>query len=169
MLVSCFVFCFWWLQLVLFTKSWYMLIYNLIFKQSPLSSVFSKICQPNPGLPLTHHRRVASSFKDPSLFQIFQISLTSLRQLKNHGNMRGFWWFWPFENAMHLTCFLIHILILFSPSLVFPSYVAVSSMLKQLAVSLSLRCLSYDFVGTSQDESSEEFGTVQVSPLKFNL
>ena len=70
---------------------------------------------------------------------------------------------------MHLTCFLIHILILFSPSLVFPSYVAVSSMLKQLAVSLSLRCLSYDFVGTSQDESSEEFGTVQVSPLKFNL
>jgi len=62
-----------------------------------------------------------------------------------------------------LTCFLVHILILFFPLLVFPSYLAVSSMLKQLAISLSLRCLSYDFVGTSLDESSEEFGTVQVS------
>jgi len=82
-----------------------MLIYNLMFRQSPLSSVFSKICQPNPGLPLTHHRRVASSFRDPSLFQIFQISLTSLRQLKNDGNMQGFWWFWSFENTMHFDLF----------------------------------------------------------------
>jgi len=49
------------------------------------------------------------------------------------------------------------------PSGGFPSDVAVSSMLKQLAISLSLKCLSYDFVGTSLDESSEEFGTVQVS------
>lgn len=35
-------------------------------------------------------------------------------------------------------------------------------MLKQLAISLSLKCLSFDFVGTSLDESSEEIGTVQV-------
>ncbi|KAK9167469.1 hypothetical protein Scep_002660 [Stephania cephalantha] len=31
------------------------------------------------------------------------------------------------------------------------------------ALSLALKCLSFDFVGTSLDESSEEFGTVQVS------
>ncbi|XP_020249688.1 LOW QUALITY PROTEIN: exportin-7 [Asparagus officinalis] len=91
-----------------------------------LNQLVSEMNQPNPGMPLTHHARVATSFKDPSLFQIFQISLTSLHQLKTDGNMQ------------------------------------VSSVLKQLAVSLSLRCLSYDFIGTSLDESSEEFGTVQI-------
>ncbi|KAK9135063.1 hypothetical protein Syun_014393 [Stephania yunnanensis] len=33
--------------------------------------------------------------------------------------------------------------------------------LQELALSLALKCLSFDFVGTSLDESSEEFGTVQ--------
>ncbi|OVA13819.1 Importin-beta [Macleaya cordata] len=87
-----------------------------------LNQLVSEMNQPNPGLPSTHHRRVACSFRDQSLFQIFQISLTSLRQLKND----------------------------------------VTSRLPELALSLSLKCLSFDFVGTSLDESSEEFGTVQV-------
>lgn len=39
---------------------------------------------------------------------------------------------------------------------------AVVNRLQELALSLSLKCLSFDFVGTSIDESSEEFGTVQV-------
>ncbi|KAJ6694854.1 hypothetical protein OIU74_014060 [Salix koriyanagi] len=77
---------------------------------------------PNTGLPPTHHRRVACSFRDQSLFQIFQISLTSLSQLKND----------------------------------------VTGRLQELALSLSLKCLSFDFVGTSIDESSEEFGTIQI-------
>ncbi|XP_009125626.2 exportin-7 isoform X1 [Brassica rapa] len=34
--------------------------------------------------------------------------------------------------------------------------------LQELALSLSLRCVSFDFVGTSIDESTEEFGTVQI-------
>jgi exportin-7 len=38
----------------------------------------------------------------------------------------------------------------------------VTSRLQELALSLSLKCLSFDFVGTSIDESSEEFGTIQV-------
>ncbi|KAK9151736.1 hypothetical protein Syun_010045 [Stephania yunnanensis] len=37
-----------------------------------------------------------------------------------------------------------------------------TSRLQELALSLALKCLSFDFVGTSLDESSEEFGTVQV-------
>ncbi|KAJ6307484.1 hypothetical protein OIU76_017307 [Salix suchowensis] len=78
--------------------------------------------RPNSGLPSTNHRRVACSFRDQSLFQIFQISLTSLSQLKND----------------------------------------VTSRLQELALSLSLKCLSFDFVGTSIDESSEEFGTIQI-------
>ncbi|GMH11276.1 hypothetical protein Nepgr_013117 [Nepenthes gracilis] len=87
-----------------------------------LSQLVSEMNQPNLGLPTTHHRRIAFSFRDQSLFQIFQISLTSLQQLRND---------------------------------------AISS-LQELALSLSLKCLSFDFVGTPIDESSEEFGTVQV-------
>lgn len=87
-----------------------------------LNQLVSEMNQPNPGLPSTHHRRVACSFRDQALFQIFQISLTSLRQLQNDDVNR----------------------------------------LQELALSLSLKCLSFDFVGTSIDESSEEFGTVQI-------
>ncbi|XP_071724978.1 uncharacterized protein [Rutidosis leptorrhynchoides] len=87
-----------------------------------LNQLVLEMNQPNPGLPTTHHRRVACNFRDQSLFQIFQISLTSLLQLKND----------------------------------------VASRLQELALSLALKCLSFDFVGTSIDESSEEFGTVQI-------
>ncbi|KAA3481473.1 exportin-7 isoform X1 [Gossypium australe] len=91
-----------------------------------LNQLVSEMNQPNPGLPSTHHRRVACSFRDQSLFQIFQMSLTSLRHLQSDGNM------------------------LFA------------SRLQELALSLAHKCLSFDFVGTSIDESSEEFGTVQI-------
>ncbi|GKA48195.1 exportin-7-A isoform X1 [Tanacetum coccineum] len=86
-----------------------------------LNQLVSEMNQPNPGLPSTHHRRVACSFRDQNLYQVFQISLTSLQQLKSD----------------------------------------VGSRLQELALSLALKCLSYDFVGTSIDESSDEFGTVQ--------
>ncbi|XP_020528285.1 exportin-7 isoform X3 [Amborella trichopoda] len=91
-----------------------------------LNQLVAEMNQPNPGFPLTHHRRVACSFRDQSLFQIFQISLTSLRQLKND----------------------------------------VENRLRESALSLALKCLSFDFVGSSLDESSDEFGTVQV-PASF--
>ncbi|KAL1811235.1 hypothetical protein ACET3Z_021300 [Daucus carota] len=87
-----------------------------------LNQLVCEMNQPNPGLASTHHRRVACSFRDQSLFQIFQISLTSLRQLKSDAVSR----------------------------------------LQELALSLSLKCLSFDFVGTTIDESAEEFGTVQI-------
>lgn len=88
-----------------------------------LNQLVSEMNQPIPGLPSTHHRRVACSFRDQALFQVFQISLTSLRQLKNDGT---------------------------------------AIRLQELSLSLALKCLSFDFVGTSIDESSEEFGTVQI-------
>ncbi|MED6204293.1 hypothetical protein PIB30_008113 [Stylosanthes scabra] len=87
-----------------------------------LNQLISEMNQANAGLPATNHRRVACSFRDQSLYQIFQISLTSLGQLKND----------------------------------------VISQLQELALSLSLKCLSFDFVGTTVDESSDEFGTVQI-------
>ncbi|XP_040377848.1 exportin-7-A isoform X2 [Oryza brachyantha] len=74
------------------------------------------------AMPLTLHRKIACSFKDQFLLQIFQISLTSLHQLKSE----------------------------------------VPDDFRHEPLSLALRCLSYDFVGCPVDESSEEFGTVQL-------
>ncbi|XP_010543785.1 PREDICTED: exportin-7 isoform X2 [Tarenaya hassleriana] len=87
-----------------------------------LDQLVQEMNQLNPGLPSTHHRRVACNFRDQSLLQIFRIALTSLNYLKN-------------DAAGHL---------------------------QELVLSLTLRCVSFDFVGTSIDESSEEFGTVQI-------
>ena len=46
---------------------------------------------------MSHHRRIACSFRDQSLLQIFRISLTSLCQLKDDGNILTFaleWYLW---------------------------------------------------------------------------
>ncbi|XP_073223202.1 uncharacterized protein [Cicer arietinum] len=87
-----------------------------------LNQLVSEINQNNGGLPATRHRRIASSFRDQSLFLIFQISLTSLFKLKAD----------------------------------------VGSKLQELSLMLSHSCLSFDFMGTSYDESSDEIGTIQV-------
>ncbi|CAH9102460.1 unnamed protein product [Cuscuta europaea] len=78
--------------------------------------------QPSSGLPPAQHRRVACSFRDELLLQIFQISLTSLSQLKNEAG----------------------------------------SKLQGLAIALSLKCLSYDFMGITVDETSEDLSNIQI-------
>lgn len=126
--------------------------------------------QPNTGLPSTNHRRVACSFRDQSLYQIFQISLTSLRQLKNDGNRLTFSCFIPLYFFLLLSPLPpVFLLWTFCSSIFLLIFILVYCIcgtgairLQELALSLSLKCLSFDFVGTSIDESSEEFGTVQV-------
>ncbi|KAJ0043500.1 hypothetical protein Pint_18409 [Pistacia integerrima] len=87
-----------------------------------LNQLVSEMNEPNPGLPASYQRKIACSFKDQSLFKIFEISLTSLCQLKDD----------------------------------------VGSKLQELALSLSFKCLSFNFMGTSSDESYDEIGIVQV-------
>eukprot|EP00850_Spirogloea_muscicola_P007102 SM000035S13082 [mRNA] locus=s35:297618:305506:+ [translate_table: standard] len=87
-----------------------------------LNQLVSEMNQPNPGRSLTHHRKTACSFRDLALFQTFQISLTSLRQLQSDADEK----------------------------------------LREQAIALALKCLSFDFVGTSLDESSEDLGTIQI-------
>lgn len=87
------------------------------------NQLVSEMNQSNPGLSLTHHRKTACSFRDLALFQIFQISLTSLQQLQMD---------------------------------------AADERLREQAIALSLKCLSFDFIGTSLDESSEDLGTIQI-------
>ncbi|AQK82953.1 ARM repeat superfamily protein [Zea mays] len=87
-----------------------------------LNNLVTEMNQPNPAMPLTLHRKIAGSFKDQFLLQIFQISLTSLNQLKSEAP----------DDFGHIP------------------------------LDLALKCLSFDFVGSPVDESSEEFGTVQL-------
>ncbi|XP_066369486.1 uncharacterized protein [Miscanthus floridulus] len=87
-----------------------------------LNNLVTEMNQPNPAMPVTLHRKIASSFKDQFLLQVFQISLTSLNQLKSEA---------PDEFG-------------------------------HIPLDLALKCLSFDFVGSPVDESSEEFGTVQL-------
>ncbi|XP_047259343.1 exportin-7-A isoform X2 [Capsicum annuum] len=94
-----------------------------------LNQLVSEMNQPSPELPSAQHRRVACSFRDQSLLQVFQISLTSMSQVKNDATI---------------------------------SEDAASSKLQELALTLSLKCLSFDFMGTTVDESSDDFSTIQI-------
>lgn len=87
-----------------------------------LTMAVSEMNTPCPGRTLTQHRKAAVSFRDRSLFQIFQISLNTLQYLKIHQQ----------QQAM------------------------------EQAMSLSLTCLSFDFVGTCIDDSTEDLGTIQI-------
>jgi len=73
---------------------------------------------------LTKHRKVASSFRDESLYDIFTLSCTLLQQI----NMRD-------ETQRNLINCLLR---------------------------LACACLSFDFIGTSTDESADDLATVQI-------
>lgn len=115
--------------------------------------------QNNGGLPATRHRRIASSFRDQSLFLIFQISLTSLFKLKADGIMN----FWYYNHRCIHSFFGVTVLIhALDFAIVFYVKLLVGSKLQELSLMLSHSCLSFDFMGTSYDESSDEIGTIQV-------
>ncbi|XP_044172715.1 exportin-7-like [Acropora millepora] len=90
------------------------------------------VCEMNQGdstRSLTKHRKIASSFRDLSLFNIFNLSITLLREAYNKQlNLQ--------DGSQH----------------------SLMSHLLQLTCS----CLSFDFIGTSMDESSDDLGTVQI-------
>ena len=92
-----------------------------------LSMAVSEMNTPFPGRTLTQHRKAAVSFRDRSLYQIFQISLTSLQYLKQQ----------------HVEPYLLE-------------------RCMEQAMALSLACLSFDFVGTCIDDSTEDLGTIQI-------
>lgn len=77
--------------------------------------------------PLTRHRKIASSFRDTTLLNIFQLHCTLLQQAAG-GN--------HFESA--------------------------NGNLIGAILELGLACLSFDFIGTSHDESGDDLCTVQV-------
>ncbi|CAG0919166.1 unnamed protein product [Notodromas monacha] len=80
---------------------------------------------------VTKHRKIAASFRDTHLHDIFNLSCTLLRTaLGNSKNM-------DFNEEKH------------------------HSLMKHL-LKLTLHCLTFDFIGTSIDESSDDMLTVQI-------
>lgn len=94
-----------------------------------LNELVIEMNQPILGKTLTSHRKTAVSFREVALFHIFQVALTSLRQLQ----MRNI----TTERDQE-------------------------ARLADAALSLCIRCLSFDFIGTNPDESGEEVGALQL-------
>ncbi|EDO48742.1 predicted protein, partial [Nematostella vectensis] len=94
-----------------------------------LSQLVCEMNQSDSTRSLTKHRKIASSFRDTLLHDIFQLSLTLLRQ--------------AYQEQLNLQNESQH------------------SLMNQL-LSLTCNCLSFDFIGTSMDESADDLGTVQI-------
>ena len=98
-----------------------------------LNQLVTEMNQPLSGRSLTQHRKTAVSFRDHALGNIFQLTVTSLKKIMEEQKQDGEQT--PTEEKQKV---------------------------KEQTVSLALRCLSFDFVGTSLDESTEDLGTIQV-------
>ena len=104
---------------------------DALVKKINLISFLLQISDSDANRSLTKHRKIASSFRDTQLFDIFQLSCTLLRT--------------AYENRQKLN---------FSDE-------SQHELLKQL-LRLAHNCLTFDFIGTSTDESSDDLCTVQI-------
>jgi exportin-7 len=95
-----------------------------------LTALVEEMNIPISGRTLTFHRKAAVSFRDISLFKVFQMSITTLRHLQMH-SITG-------------------------------ASDAQEKKMAQLSLTLANSSLSFDFIGTNPEESSEDVGTVQV-------
>ncbi|KAJ0402462.1 hypothetical protein ATCC90586_009282 [Pythium insidiosum] len=95
-----------------------------------LNELVTEMNLPVAGRNITFHRKIAVSFREEALFRIFQVSLTTLRQLQMH-NIGG----------------------------ATPDQ---EQRLGDHALSLAIKALSFDFIGTNPDESADEVGSLQV-------
>ncbi|XP_074039038.1 ran-binding protein 16 isoform X1 [Leptinotarsa decemlineata] len=98
---------------------------------SQLTCEMNQISEVDANRALAKHRKIASSFRDTQLFEIFRLSCTLL------GNAR--------ENCKNLN---------FNDE-------SQHGLMTQL-LRLAQNCLTFDFIGTSQDESSDDLCTVQI-------
>ena len=100
-----------------------------------LDALVAEMNSPTPGTAsLITQRKTAVSFRDASLLTVFNVGLAALRQLRDGGSP------------------------LCAPGSSGPAL----ERLTDAAVGLVLKCLSFDFVGTSMDDSAEDVGTIQV-------
>eukprot|EP00978_Attheya_sp_CCMP212_P036794 scaffold169478_cov55-Attheya_sp.AAC.2 len=93
-----------------------------------LNQLVDELNIPTTGRTLTQHRKTSVSFRDVCLFKVFQLGLTTLKQLQSRAISAE-----PKQEAI----------------------------LGEQALSLTVRCLNFDFIGTNPDESTEDVGTIQ--------
>jgi len=93
-----------------------------------LNQLVDELNIPTTGRTLTQHRKTSVSFRDVCLFKVFQLGLTTLKQLQTRAIV---------ANQTQ------------------------EVILGEQALSLTVRCLSFDFIGTNPDESTEDVGTIQ--------
>ena len=91
----------------------------------------NQISEADASRSLTKHRKIASSFRDTQLFEIFQLSSTLLRTALDNKTNLDF-----NDSSQH-------------------------GLMTQL-LRLAHNCLTFDFIGTSTDESSDDLCTVQI-------
>ena len=95
--------------------------------------------QQTPGTSLISQRKIAVSFRHDALLRLFRVALQGLQSLMEGGGGALADTQNPGQNTTSL-----------------------KPKLREQCVKLTLNCLSYDFVGTSLDESTEDIGTIQV-------
>jgi exportin-7 len=110
-------------------------IYHCVIGVRILNELVSEMNYKNRNRTLTQQRKIAVSFRDHSLFQVFEVSLSLLNQLATRSI--------PFDTL--------------------PANEAgqVEDTLFEQSLTLLASCLQFDFIGTNTDEASEELSTIQ--------
>ncbi|BFZ02054.1 hypothetical protein BsWGS_05093 [Bradybaena similaris] len=98
---------------------------------SQLVCEINQVSESEANRSLTRHRKIASSFRDTQLFEIFQMACSLLRSAV--GNIKSL----DFSDTSQ------------------------HSLLSH-SLRLAHSCLTFDFIGTSTDESSDDLYTVQI-------
>lgn len=98
---------------------------------SQLTCEMNQISDADANRSLTKHRKIASSFRDTQLFEIFRLSCSLLGTARENCKNLNF-----NDEGQH-------------------------GLMTQL-LRLAQNCLTFDFIGTSTDESSDDLCTVQI-------
>ncbi|XP_044003499.1 exportin-7 isoform X1 [Aphidius gifuensis] len=98
---------------------------------SQLTCEMNQISEADANRSLTKHRKIAASFRDTQLFEIFRLSCSLLSTARDNCKNLNF-----NDEAQH-------------------------GLMTQL-LRLARNCLTFDFIGTSTDESSDDLCTVQI-------
>ena len=101
-----------------------------------LNELVTEMNYKNKNRSLTQQRKVSVSFRDVALLEVFEVSLSMLNSLATRAI--------SFDALPPNEAPRVH------------------EMLLDNALSLLLGCLTYDFIGTNPDESSDDISTLQV-------
>ncbi|GAB0087135.1 ran-binding protein 16 [Sergentomyia squamirostris] len=98
---------------------------------SQLTSEMNPMVEVDANLTFTKHRKIACSFRDTQLYEIFLLSCTLLSSARDNNKNLNF-----MDDAQN-------------------------GLMTQV-LRLARNCLSFDFIGTSTDESTDELSTIQI-------